>query len=93
MAKERFQAVKGEDGLLYTPNGRRVYPFSCPACGHEAVAAKSMAMECGMNAGGGSCAQCGQHLNLEMSPDLDGDTMIATKWEDYLARSDGENNG
>ena len=28
MARERFQAVEDDDGLLYAPDGRRVYPFT-----------------------------------------------------------------
>lgn len=92
-SNREWRAVKGEDGRLYHPDGRRVYLFSCPNCGEEAVAAPSWSMEGGRNSGCGSCAGCDQFFHLELTPDLDGDKMFATKWEDYLAQKEKPNHG
>ncbi len=86
MSNRSYTAAKGEDGLLYHPDGRRVYLFNCPVCDKETVAAPSWAMLSGMNTGHGSCAGCGEFLHLEITPDLDGDSMIAIKWDDHCAR-------
>lgn len=85
-----FKAEKKEDGLLYAPDGRRVYEFTCPGCGHEAVAAQSFMMQMGINGGCGSCSQCNLFLHLEITPDLDGEAMVAIPHADYLLRVEKE---
>lgn len=55
-------------------------PFTCPACGHEAAVALSLAMLHGHNAGHGSCPKCDAFLSLSVRPG--GQAMQAIRWTD-----------
>jgi transcription elongation factor Elf1 len=79
-----------KDGVPMSPDGRRVFPFTCPKCGKVSYAAKSMTMtELKCNSGCGSCP-CGAFLHLEMVPDLDGSEMGAVDWHAWIEKQAAE---
>ena len=57
-----------------TPDERPLYDFSCPACGHEMSAAKSLCMQMGINSGSGRCLRCKTYFRLKLLPDLENPT-------------------
>lgn len=63
---------------------RERLPVSCCVCGHEFSAAKSIAMETGLNHGHGACPACKAFLHLTMNED--GVSMSSERWDDYLAK-------
>lgn len=64
---------------------KSAYPFTCPACRHEQMAAPSIMMTgFGINTGGGRCLGCKTHLHLEI--DGNNERMIATKFDEYVAK-------
>ena len=62
------------------------YDVTCVNCGHEFLAAPSLAMRgFELNTGFASCPKCGEHLHLEISPDIEGDKMISIRHAEHIA--------
>ncbi|OHW62183.1 hypothetical protein EUAN_12520 [Andreesenia angusta] len=63
-------------------DNRKRYEIECPECGKILWACKSLFQEMGMlDAGHGSCMECGTFLNLTL--DKENDRMIAIRFEEY----------
>lgn len=61
------------------------YDFTCPACGHKQQARPSLGMrEMSVNDSHIHCKKCGLFLHLRIAPDINGDRMEATDWDEYL---------
>lgn len=60
------------------------YNFTCPNCMFEQSAVPSLFMNMGHNSGCGSCFNCDVFLHLEIVPDINGTTMKALLWGEYL---------
>lgn len=59
------------------------YDTKCCSCGHEFSASKSIMQEWGiLDAGHGSCPECGEFLNLTYDPDKE--IMVTLKWDDHV---------
>lgn len=70
---------------------KKRYNFTCPNCFYEQSAAPSLLMEMiGYNAGHGGCMNCDVFLHLEIIPDLNGNEMKATLWEEYVYKKGKE---
>lgn len=65
---------------------KQQYEFSCAKCGYEQMAQPSIMMHgFGLNAGHGSCLECGTFLHLMI--DIEKQIIVSQDWEEWLAET------